>query len=105
MTAFQGERLGSVSVVTGLFRDQPHSVQFGQPHKVVAALLKYNQCGGSVRKALFRTSELDNELLAVIFFPRTPPLFIPPHRNHDIHYSQGIYDTTFSCLDNSPQKC
>ena len=68
VTAFQSERLGSVSVVTGLFSKSPDSVQCGQPHKGVAALLKYNQYGGSVRQALFRTAELNNELSDVIFF-------------------------------------
>ena len=105
VTAFQGERPGSVSVVTGLFRDSSHSVQCGQPHKGVAALLKCNQCGCSVRQALCRTAELNNEFVCCDFFPRTPPLFIQPPPNHDINHSQGIYDTTFSCLDNFHQKC
>ena len=68
VTAFQSERLGSVSVVTGFFRGPSHSVQCCQPHKVVAALLKYNQYGGSVRQASCRTAELNDEWFAVIFF-------------------------------------
>ena len=105
VTAFQGERPGSVSVVTGLFRKSPDSVQCGQPYKGVAALLKCNQCGCSVRQALCRTAELNNEFVCCDFFPRTPPLFILPPPNHDIQYSQGITSITFSCLDNFHQKC
>ena len=37
----------------------PDSVQFGQPYKGVAELLKYNQFGGSVRQVLCRTAELN----------------------------------------------
>ena len=41
------------------FGKSPDSVQCGQPYKGVAALLKYNQRGGSVRQGLCRTAELN----------------------------------------------
>ena len=46
------------------FSKSPDSVQCGQPYKGVAALLKYNQYGGSVRQALCRTAELNKRRFA-----------------------------------------
>ena len=105
VTAFQSERPGSVSVVTGFFRDSSHSVQCGQPYKGgcrTTEIQSVRRFGSASIVPNCRTEQL---IVCCDFFPRTPPLFIPPPPNHDINHSQGIYDTPFSCLDNFHQKC
>lgn len=114
VTAFQSERLGSVSVVTGLFSKSPDSVQCGQPYKGVAALLKYNQYGGSVRQASFRTAELNNEqcggsalqalcrtaelndeLLAVIFSKNTTTFYPTPSESRHPSFPRNLSNPLF----------